>query len=88
MTDEVTLLELLVVLVSPPPDIVAVLVIEAGALFAILTLTVTKDADEPDEITLFETQLTVVAVDEAQSQPEPLAIAFIVNPDGITSVIV
>ena len=80
--------ELLLVLVSPPPDIVAVLVIEAGALFAILTLTVTKGADEPDKITLFETQLTVVVVDEVQSQPELADILFIVNPVGITSVIV
>ena len=76
---------LLAVLVSPPPAIVAVLVIDAGAVAAMATLRVTTGADWPAGSTVDLVQLTTVAVLALQSHPAPGVSPEMVRPVGITS---
>ena len=79
--------ELLPVLVSPPPATLAVLVIDAGALAAMLTVKLTAGAACPAGMPVLFVQLSEVAVDATQFQPDPLGAPAMVRPVGIVSLI-
>ena len=81
-----SLAESLLVLLSPPPDTVAVLVTLDGALLAMLTFKVIGEALALAAKAVWFVQVTVCPESE-QVQPAPLAPVG-VNPLGTTSVTV
>lgn len=88
VTDTVFEALLLFVTVSPPPETLAVLVMEAGALAAILTLSVISGAETPAGMVVLRVQLATVLVEAAQSHPVPNVIVASVKPVGKVSVTV